>query len=105
MLRFRPTNNCSATGRFVAVHLCDTARHTYPPRPARAREPDTREPPDSRREYIAGIAAEAAAECPLLIKDKEASGATVEDAETLAAYARLVRGTVGYNDFVADAIA
>jgi hypothetical protein len=41
----------------------------------------------------------------LLIKDKVASGTTVEDAETLAAYARLARGTNGFNEFVHDAIA
>jgi hypothetical protein len=41
----------------------------------------------------------------LLIKDKVASGTTVEDAETLAKYARFVPGTVGFNDFVAGAIA
>jgi hypothetical protein len=40
----------------------------------------------------------------LLIKDKEASGATVEDAETLAGYARLARGTNGFNAFVDQAI-
>jgi hypothetical protein len=39
-----------------------------------------------------------------LIKDKEASGATVEDAETLAGYARLARGTNGFNAFVDEAI-
>jgi hypothetical protein len=41
----------------------------------------------------------------LLIKDKTASGATLEDAETLAAYAKLARGTNGFNEFVQDAIA
>jgi hypothetical protein len=41
----------------------------------------------------------------LLIEDKVASGATTDDAETLAAYARLTRDTVAYNDFVAGAIA
>jgi hypothetical protein len=40
----------------------------------------------------------------LLIKEKEASGATVEDAETLAGYARLARGTNGFNAFVDEAI-
>jgi hypothetical protein len=37
----------------------------------------------------------------LLIKDKVASGTTVEDAETLARYNRPAAGTVGYRDFVA----
>jgi hypothetical protein len=41
----------------------------------------------------------------LLIKCKEASGATVDDAEVLAAYARLTRGTNAFNEFVQDAIA
>ncbi len=41
----------------------------------------------------------------LMIEDKIASGTTVEDAETLAAYARLQRGTNGFNEFVQDAIA
>jgi hypothetical protein len=41
----------------------------------------------------------------LLIKDKQASGATVEDAEELARYERLPRGTNGFLDFVAKAIA
>jgi hypothetical protein len=41
----------------------------------------------------------------LLIKDKVASGTTVEDAETLASYARLLRGTNGFNDFVQGATA
>jgi hypothetical protein len=41
----------------------------------------------------------------LLIPDKEGSGATVEDAEELARYERLPRGTNGFNDFVARAIA
>lgn len=40
----------------------------------------------------------------LLIKDKEAAGATVEDAETLAGYARLGRGTNGFNDYVSAAV-
>ena len=40
----------------------------------------------------------------LLIKDKRASGATFEDAETLAQYAGLQPDTVGFNDFVADAM-
>jgi hypothetical protein len=41
----------------------------------------------------------------LLIKDKEASRATVEDAETLAGYARLARETNGFNAFVDEAMA
>jgi hypothetical protein len=41
----------------------------------------------------------------LLVKDKHASGATVEDAETLAKYARKRRDTMGYNDFIDDATA
>jgi hypothetical protein len=41
----------------------------------------------------------------LLIKDKEAAGATYEDAETLAKYARLAPGTVGFSGFVEAAIA
>jgi hypothetical protein len=41
----------------------------------------------------------------LLVKDKVASGTTLEDAETLAAYARLARGTNGFNEFVQDAVA
>jgi hypothetical protein len=40
----------------------------------------------------------------LLIEDKVASGTTTDDAETLASYARLTRGTVAYNDYVAAAI-
>jgi hypothetical protein len=35
----------------------------------------------------------------LLIEDKEASGATIDDAEILAAYARLKRGTVGFDAY------
>lgn len=41
----------------------------------------------------------------LLIKDKVASGTTVEDAETLAKYERLAPGTNGFNDYVGAAIA
>jgi hypothetical protein len=41
----------------------------------------------------------------LLIKDKEASGATAEDAETLATYARKERGTKGFSDYVSGAMA
>lgn len=41
----------------------------------------------------------------LLMKDKQASGTTLEDAETLAAYGRLARGTNGISDFVQDAMA
>jgi hypothetical protein len=41
----------------------------------------------------------------LLIKDKEASGATAEDAETIATYmSGFARGTNGYNAFVAGAM-
>ena len=40
----------------------------------------------------------------LLIKDKEASGTSMEDAETLAGYARLARGTNGFNAFVDQAM-
>jgi hypothetical protein len=39
----------------------------------------------------------------LLIEEKEASGATFEDARTLAAYEQLVEGTVAFNDFVQGA--
>ena len=41
----------------------------------------------------------------LLINDKVASGATTEDAEALAKYARLVPGTNGFNEFVQGATA
>jgi hypothetical protein len=41
----------------------------------------------------------------LLIEDKVATGTTLEDAEMLAAHARLARGTNGFNEFVQDAIA
>lgn len=41
----------------------------------------------------------------LLMEDKEASGTTREDAETLAQYARLAPGTTGFNDFVQGAMA
>jgi hypothetical protein len=41
----------------------------------------------------------------LLISDKEAAGATVEDAETLARYESLAPGTVGFADYVQAAIA
>jgi hypothetical protein len=41
----------------------------------------------------------------LLIKEKAASGATVDDAETLARYEWLQPGTIAFNDFVADASA
>jgi hypothetical protein len=41
----------------------------------------------------------------LLMEDKEASGTTLDDAETLAQYARLAPGTTGFNDFVASAMA
>lgn len=41
----------------------------------------------------------------LLIEDKVAAGTTLEDAETLAAYARFARNTNGFNDFVRDAMA
>lgn len=41
----------------------------------------------------------------LLIKDKVASGATYEDAETLALYERHVRGTNAFNEYVAGAMA
>lgn len=40
----------------------------------------------------------------LLITDKEASGATYEDAVTLAQYARLAPETNAYNDFIAGAM-
>jgi hypothetical protein len=36
----------------------------------------------------------------LLIKDKVASGATIQDGETLAKYERLMPGTNGFGDFV-----
>jgi hypothetical protein len=35
---------------------------------------------------------------------EEASGTSLEDAETLAGYARLARGTNGFNAFVDQAI-
>jgi hypothetical protein len=41
----------------------------------------------------------------LLMEGKVAAGTTVEDAETLAAYERLVHGTNGFNEFVESAIA
>ena len=41
----------------------------------------------------------------LLVTEKVASGAIVEDAEELAKYERLARGTNGFMDFVAKAIA
>ena len=40
----------------------------------------------------------------LLIKDKAASGATMEDAEALAEYSGFVRGTTGFGDYVAEAV-
>ena len=40
----------------------------------------------------------------LSIKDKEASGATYEDAVTLAQYERLVPNTNAFNDFVQAAM-
>jgi hypothetical protein len=40
----------------------------------------------------------------LLIKEKEAHGATTDDAEVLATYKGLIRGTNEYNDFIAEAI-
>ena len=40
----------------------------------------------------------------LLIDDKIAQGSTVKDAETLAQYAMLQKGTVGHGDYVHDAI-
>ena len=40
----------------------------------------------------------------LLIKDKVASGATFEDASTLAQYAGLQPSTVGFNEFVENAM-
>jgi hypothetical protein len=41
----------------------------------------------------------------LLIEDKVANGCTVDDAETLASYARLTHDTVAYKDFVSSALA
>lgn len=41
----------------------------------------------------------------LLINQRIPSGTTVEDAEELARYERLARGTNGFLDFVAKAIA
>ena len=41
----------------------------------------------------------------LLVRDKVASGTTVDDAETLAEYERLARNTNGFNDYVGAAIA
>lgn len=40
----------------------------------------------------------------LLIEDKVASGAMIDDAAMLASYARLQSGTVGYDDFISNAI-
>ena len=40
----------------------------------------------------------------LLIKDKIASASTYDDAATLAQYAGLQPGTIGYNDFITDAM-
>jgi len=40
----------------------------------------------------------------LLMKEKVAAGATVEDADVLAGYARLPRGTNGFNAFVDQAV-
>ena len=40
----------------------------------------------------------------LLVPEKVASGAIVDDAEELAKYERLARGTNGFMDFVAKAI-
>jgi len=40
----------------------------------------------------------------LLIESKEGKRTTAEDAETLASYAGLIRGTNGYNSFVAGAM-
>ena len=40
----------------------------------------------------------------LLIPEKVASGTTFADAETLADYARIPRGTVGFNAFVDGAM-
>ena len=48
---------------------------------------------------------EALRNAAMLIEDKVASGVTMKDAETLASYARLLRGTNGYNDFVQAAVA
>jgi hypothetical protein len=41
----------------------------------------------------------------LLVPEKIASGAIAPDAEELAKYEGLIKATVGYNDFVDDAIA
>jgi hypothetical protein len=41
----------------------------------------------------------------LLIEDKEGSGTTYQDAETLARYARKAPGTKGDSDFVSGAMA
>lgn len=40
----------------------------------------------------------------LLIDDKQASGATMQDAETLAAYAGYVPGTVWFTDYVQSTV-
>ena len=40
----------------------------------------------------------------LLVENKVASGTTFEDAETLAEYSRLVRGTNGFTDYVQNAM-
>jgi hypothetical protein len=41
----------------------------------------------------------------LLIPNKVAAGTTFDDAETLAGYARLARGTNGFNAFIEEAMA
>lgn len=40
----------------------------------------------------------------LLIEAKEVSGATMQDAETLAEYAGFVKGTQGFTDYVQSAV-
>jgi len=41
----------------------------------------------------------------LLVPEKVASGAIVDDAEEIAKYERLLRGTNAFNDFVSKVIA
>jgi hypothetical protein len=40
-----------------------------------------------------------------LVSEKVASGAIVDDAEELAKYGRLLKGTNAFNDFVQNALA
>jgi hypothetical protein len=51
------------------------------------------------------ISLQVAASVGISIKDKQASGATVEDAEELARYERLAPKTNAFMDYVANATA